>query len=170
VPGISYSGGVGRDADRQPQTPAERLLRAVDPEPEAGPRPRQLSRQTMSYERTLEGYFAASAPPRWMERVSEVDRGIEREEHRLEKAYRRERNASAGDPEGFAARWRETVERWPFDPELNELIDRHNEWYPMERRLPFDLRTRDYVLVNGQSYRRPVLDAAWALERFPPEL
>jgi len=28
-------------------------------------------------------------------------------------------------------------------------------------------RTKDYVLVNGRSYRREVLDAAWILERFP---
>jgi hypothetical protein len=161
---------VGQDARRRPETPAERLLKAVDPEPETKPAPRRLSRHAMSVERTLEGYFAASAPPRWMERLSEVDRGIEREEHRLAKAHRRERTACAGDPERFATRWRETVERWPFDPELNALIARHNEWYPMERRLPFDLRTRDYVLVNGESYRRPILDAAWALERFPPEL
>ena len=38
----------------------------------------------------------------------------------------------------FAARCR-------FD-ELNELIGQHNEWYPIERDLPMDLRTRDYVL------------------------
>ena len=25
----------------------------------------------------------------------------------------------------------------------------HNEWYPVERDLPMDLRTRDYVLING---------------------
>jgi hypothetical protein len=30
-----------------------------------------------------------------------------------------------------------------------------------------DLRTRDYVLVNGRSYRRRELDAIWVLERFP---
>jgi hypothetical protein len=36
-----------------------------------------------------------------------------------------------------------------------------------ERRLPFDLRTRDYVKVNGRDYRRPLLDAAWALAEFP---
>lgn len=45
----------------------------------------------------------------------------------------------------------------------------HNEWYPIERDLPMDLRTRDYVLVNGRSFRRPLLDPAWILDRFPPE-
>ena len=32
-----------------------------------------------------------------------------------------------------------------------------------------DVRRRDYVLVNGEHYSRRPLDAAWVLERFPPE-
>ena len=53
--------------------------------------------------------------------------------------------------------------------ELNELITQHNEWYPIERDLPMDLRTRDYVLINGRSYRRPLLSPQWVLEQFPAE-
>jgi hypothetical protein len=30
-----------------------------------------------------------------------------------------------------------------------------------------DLRTRDYVRVNGRSYRRPELGPEWVLEQFP---
>jgi hypothetical protein len=57
------------------------------------------------------------------------------------------------------------VRAWDFG-EVNDLIERHNRWYPAEARLPMDPRTGDYALVNGRSYRRPPLDAAWALERF----
>ena len=57
------------------------------------------------------------------------------------------------------------AEAWSFE-DLNELIRTHNEWYPVERDLPMDLRTRDYVLVNGRSYRRRELDAGWILEQF----
>jgi hypothetical protein len=32
-----------------------------------------------------------------------------------------------------------------------------------------DPRTRDFVRVNGRPYRREPLDAAWILERFPPD-
>jgi hypothetical protein len=32
-----------------------------------------------------------------------------------------------------------------------------------------DPRTRDFVKVNGKPYSRRPLDAAWILERFPPE-
>ena len=30
-----------------------------------------------------------------------------------------------------------------------------------------DLRTRDYVLINGRSYRREPLSAEWVLRQFP---
>jgi hypothetical protein len=33
-----------------------------------------------------------------------------------------------------------------------------------------DPRRGDFALVNGEDYRRPPLDAAWVLERFPAEL
>ena len=63
-------------------------------------------------------------------------------------------------------RWRRLAERWDFG-EVNDLIDRHNRYYPIEARLPMDPRTRDYVKIGGRSYRREPLDAQWILERFP---
>jgi hypothetical protein len=56
-----------------------------------------------------------------------------------------------------------------FD-EVNDLIDRHNRWYPAESRLPMDPRRGDYALVNGRDYHLAPLDAGWVLERFPPDL
>jgi hypothetical protein len=54
--------------------------------------------------------------------------------------------------------------------EINDLIDRHNRWYPVESRLPMDPRRGDYALVNGKDYRLAPLDSGWILERFPAEL
>jgi hypothetical protein len=56
-----------------------------------------------------------------------------------------------------------------FD-DLNDLIERHNRWYPVESRLPMDPRRGDYGLVNGRDYRLEPLDDGWVLERFPAEL
>jgi hypothetical protein len=53
---------------------------------------------------------------------------------------------------------------------VNDLIDRHNRYYPVESRLPMDPKTRDFALIAGEDYRRRPLDAAWALERFPASL
>ena len=66
----------------------------------------------------------------------------------------------------FARRWRAIAHGWSFE-ELNELIRTHNEWYPVERDLPMDIHTRDYVLINGRSYRRRELGPDWILEQFP---
>jgi hypothetical protein len=133
-------------------------------------RPHQLSRRSTQTPRTLEGYVTASAPPRWMERLAQIDHGMAREARRLDEEYQRLRERYAGDPEGFARRWRTVAERWPFDEELNDLIRTHNEWFPVERRLPIDPRTRDYVPINGRSYRRPLLGTDWVLQRFPAAL
>jgi hypothetical protein len=69
-------------------------------------------------------------------------------------------------PNGFADAWRDEVARWSFD-EVNDLIARHNRWYPTESRLPMDPRRGDFVLVNGRDYRLRPLDARWVLERYP---
>jgi hypothetical protein len=63
-------------------------------------------------------------------------------------------------------RWRRVAERWDFY-EVNDLIDRHNRYFPIESRLPMDPRTGDFATIGGLSYRRRPLDAAWILERFP---
>jgi hypothetical protein len=127
-----------------------------------------LSHRAATTPRTVEAYLKAGVRPRWMERVVEIDQGIAAEKRRLERAYRAVLLECRGDRAAFPRRWRQRVHAWRFDPALNELIEQHNEWYPVERRLPMNPRTGDYVPVGGRSYRRPVLGAEWALEHFPP--
>jgi hypothetical protein len=129
---------------------------------------RPLSRRARQTQRTLEAYLKAGARPRWMERVAEVDRAIAAERARLHDDYLVLARECAGRPERFAARWRERARAYaPVDQDLNDLISQHNEWYPVERDLPMDPRTRDYVPIHGRSYRRPELGPAWVLEQFP---
>jgi hypothetical protein len=127
---------------------------------------RPLSRTAMQYQRTLEGYLQAGNRPRWMERLAEIERGVTVHTRKLEAAYAATRRQFAGDPDGFARRWREIARGWSFDAH-NTLVGQHNEWYPIERRLPVNPVTGEYVAVHGRSFRRPVLDAAWILERWP---
>ena len=108
-------------------------------------------------------------PLPYMQRLREIELETEAHERRLVEARQELAAACAGDPAAFARRWRKTAERWSFTA-VNDLIDRHNRWYPAEARLPRDPRSRDYVLVGGKPYRRRPLDASWILERFPPEL
>ena len=89
------------------------------------------------------------------------------ERRRFESAYARLRVECGRDARRFADAWRAHVHAASFDDGLNELIAKHNQWYPIERDLPMDLRTRDYVLINGRSYRREPLSADWVLRHFP---
>jgi hypothetical protein len=151
------------DDDRQ--TPAERVIgRAAEGVPQQG---RPLSRRARQTQRSVEAYLKAGVRPRWMERVQEIDRGIAAEKQRLARAYRALQEECGADVRLFARRWRATARAWRFD-DLNELIGQHNDWYPIERQLPMDPRTRDYVRFAGKSYRRPVLGPEWVLEQFPP--
>jgi hypothetical protein len=101
-----------------------------------------------------------------MERVAEVDARIAGERRRLAEAHRALRGECEGDPLLFSRLWREVAHAWRFD-ELNELIAQHNEWYPIERDLPVNPRTGEYVRVAGRSHLRPVLGPEWVLAQFP---
>jgi hypothetical protein len=112
-----------------------------------------------------DGYLASLGGPRhYMLRLREIEAMIAAHEHEL--AVERERLASMVSPGDFPETWRAVVEEWRFD-EVNDLIERHNRWYPVESRLPMDPRRGDFVLVNGRDYRLPLLDAEWVLARFP---
>jgi hypothetical protein len=145
---------------------AERVVRADLDESAGIGKP--LSGLARSTARTVEAYLKAGVRPRWMERIAEIDHAIAFNKRAYGRRYRALREECGSDGEGFARRWREIAQAARFD-ELNELIDQHNEWYPIERDLPMDLRTRDYVLINGRSYRRQHLDAEWILGLFPAD-
>jgi hypothetical protein len=147
--------------DRDQRTPAERLVGAPLDERDLG---RPLSERARQSRRSVEDYLRAGGRPRWMERLVEIERGIARERRRLERARRILREEAP--PEEHPDRWRAVAEGWDFSG-LNELIDQHNAWYPIERDLPMDPRTRDYVRVGGRNYRRTPLDADWILSEYP---
>jgi hypothetical protein len=149
--------------DKLLPSPAERHIARsrIDDRP-AGP----LTERQLYTQRSVESYLRGAVMPRYMARLRDITRQTERHERELALEHEALRERHAGDPEAFAAAWRERVASWSFD-ETNELIEQHNEWYPVERQLPFDLRTRDYVLIAGRSYRREPLTAEWALARFP---
>lgn len=125
-----------------------------------------LSERTLQRERTVESYLRGDAIPRYMQRAAEIERGLRDHQRRLAGAHARLREACGADAERFAREWETRAQTWDLAP-LNALIRQHNEWYPVERDLPMDPRTGDYVLVHGRSHRRALVGPAWILERFP---
>jgi hypothetical protein len=145
--------------DVTPPSAAERqkLLAEVEINPLTG---RPLRRRIRRFRPEADRYLASlGGPLPYMIRLRQIDDAIDAHTSRLARAHAEHgRDADA---------WRRIAARWDFG-EVNDLIERHNRWYPVEARLAMDPRTRDFVKIGGRSYRRDPLGTAWILDRFPP--
>lgn len=154
------------DHDEQDdRSPAERLVAQSRIGDEGVGRP--LDDRARQRVRSVEAVLRGDAIPRYIRRAAEIERGVRELEQALGEAYAALREELGEHPD-FAARWRAHAAALDVTA-LNVLIGQHNAWYPIERDLPIDLRTRDYVLVNGHDYRKPEIDVAWVLARFPAD-
>jgi hypothetical protein len=163
---IMREGGVVEPAPTQTAA-AQRLAEDLEGSPLRG---KPLRRRLRNFRPDVENYVASLGGPRpYMARLREIEEQIARHEERLATARDELVNECGHDPVAFERRWLEVVHAWRFD-EVNELIERHNRFFPVESRLPMDPRTGDFVLVDGKRFERRPLDAAWILERFPPAL
>ena len=154
------------DAPRAQTARERRQLAGLDEDLRSIPlRGAPLPLRLRNFRPAAEGYLASlGGPLPYMVRLREIESMTAAHERALETEQRR---LAAESPPGELARaWRATAESWSFD-EVNDLIARHNRWYPVESRLPMDPRRGDFALVNGRDYRLRPLDAEWVLERFP---
>ena len=148
------------------QSPVERQIERAFEDTEVVGKP--LSRRARQTRRSVEAYLKAGVLPRYMERLREIESETDDHKRRLERAYRALHEECAGDAAAFARLWRARARTWRFD-KVNELIEEHNEWYPIESQLPMDPRTRDYQRIRGRSYRRDPLGADGVLRHVPAE-
>jgi hypothetical protein len=156
----------------RPETPRERREREALHEEVAGEglAGRRVEQRLRNFRPDAATYFAAlGGPLPYMTRLRMIHLLTRDHERQLADAWEQVAQESEEDEAAFALRWREVADRWNF-LEVNELIARHNRWFPAESRLPMDPRTGDYALVNGEDYRLQPLDPDWVLERFPPRL
>ncbi|MEJ7894695.1 MAG: hypothetical protein WKF94_18845 [Solirubrobacteraceae bacterium] len=151
---------MNEDDDRR--APAERVVAGSLIDRTGVGRP--LSERTLQRQRTVESYLRGEAIPRYMQRAAEIERGLREHRRLLSAAYHRLRQDA--DAERFSRQWEERSRTWDFRA-LNDLIAQHNEWYPVERDLPMDPRTGDYVLVHGRTHERALVGAEWVLAQFP---
>ena len=126
------------------------------------PLPQRLRNWRPDPESTI---LSLGGPLPYMQRLRQIEL-LEAEHLRRLEALWRGLARRHDDPGEFARRWQRLAERLEFYV-VNDLIEQHNRWYPLEARLPMDPATGDFVKINGRPYRRRPLDAAWVLERFP---
>lgn len=155
-----------------PETPRQRREKAALEEdllsiPLAG---RPLPLRAGGLRPSAETYLVATRGPLpYMLRLREIEQRTEAHTEALRAIWRDLAEACDGDSARFRRGWSATARGVVFD-EVNDLIDGHNRWYPVESGLAMDPRRGDYVLVNGRDYRLSPLDAEWILERFPADL
>jgi hypothetical protein len=155
-----------RDPNPIEREEARRLARDLEGSPLVGralPHRLRLGTPPENYVASLGG------PLPYMQRLRQIEDETAEHERRLKRRRLELADECRGDRDRFARRWHELARRWVFD-DVNDLIERHNRWFPAEARLPMDPRTGDFVLVGGERYERRPLDAKWILVRFPPEL
>lgn len=156
-----------RDGTFRSQRERAALERDLEGNPFAG---RPIRQRLRNFVPGADSYIAAlGGPLPYMQRLRAIHDEAAAHEQRLADEWCTLAAACAGDGERFARGWGRAAERWNFAA-VNELIDKHNRYYPAESRLPMDPRTGDFVLVAGEPYRREPLDAGWVLDRFPPVL
>ena len=156
----------------RPETPRDRRERAaLEEDRRSNPsRGKPLALRLRNFTPRADAYLAAARGPlHYMLRLRTIEQRREALEEALDERWRSLAAACVGDDARFADVWTVEAARVDLD-EVNDLIERHNRWYPVESRLPMDPRTGDYALVNGRDYRLRPLDAEWVLERFPASL
>jgi hypothetical protein len=149
--------------------PRDRALgRALEEELEGSPvHGRRVRQRLRNFVPTADSYLAAlGGPLPYMQRLRMIADETEQHEEDLRGRWDELAAECDGDARELARRWRSLAERWNFSA-VNELIEKHNRYYPLETRLPMDPRTGDFALVNGERYEKRPLDATWILERFP---
>ncbi len=117
-----------------------------------------LRRRLRNFRPEADIYVASlGGPLPYMQRLKTIE---------LMEAEELELLAAAYAETGTGDSWRQRASTWRFD-EINDLIEKHNRWYPIEARLPMDPKSRDFVKIGGKPYARPLLDENWVLARFP---
>jgi hypothetical protein len=162
---------LGEHAPRD-LTAAERgMVDRLDEDLRGSPvRGRPLERRLRNFSLAADRYAVSLAgPPSYSRRLREIEVETTAHEESLRLAWEDLARRHGRDRQAFARAWRGVAARWRFDA-VNELIERHNLYYPVEARLPMDPRTRDFVFVGGKPYRLRPLAADWILARFPSEL
>ena len=113
--------------------------------------------------------LAVGGAPAWSRRLRRIDELTDAALVELQAEWQKLGRASLHAPDQFATCWRRRAAEQDFS-RVNDLIRRHNEYYPIEANLPMSVHTGDFIRPGGRDYRRPLLNTGWVLERFPAEL
>ena len=113
--------------------------------------------------------LAVGGAPAWSRRLKRIHDMTNSMSEDLDAAWHKWAQSVRGNASRFAAEWQRQAASTDFS-RLNELIENHNRYFPIEANLAMDPKTLDYVKFGDEDYRRRPLTVAWVLEQFPPDL
>lgn len=109
----------------------------------------------LSHEERLRG---AVGVPAWVHRRKRLERHLDHLRQDLERRW------SMTPP----AAWPDLARTWDLEA-INAEIGKFNRFYPIERDLPMDPRSRRMMDGEAPWSPRPPLDVGWILEQFPAD-
>jgi hypothetical protein len=109
-----------------------------------------------------------SGPPYYMLRSRQIERLMDQLMEELSAEYSKMLAKFAGRREVFAGKWKKLIENWPLD-KLNNLIEKHNMYYPIEANLRMNPRSSDFLFGSAVWKPREKITVESLLERFPPD-
>ncbi len=162
--------GGGRDFERHAtsrrQAETDALLRESIRASELEGKPLNLQSMPFTFNRDA-AIAGMMGPPAWAVRLKEIHEGRTALAVQLDAAWGAyARRCQAADE--FARRWRAYVASLDLVP-LNTLIEKHNEYYPIEARLPIVWPTGEYRVPTGVEYPQQLVTPEQVLDRYPAD-
>jgi hypothetical protein len=108
-------------------------------------------------------------PPGWAVRLKQIHDLRVQLEATLEAAWADHARRWRNHPQEFTRRWEAYLVKLDV-AKLNTLIRKHNEWYPIEARLPIVYPTGEYHIPSGVEYPQKLVTAEVLIELYPSDL
>jgi len=112
---------------------------------------------------------AVSGPPYFAVRARQIERITDQLLKDLDIEYRITIDQYGDRPETFAREWEDLIEALPLDS-LNDLIERHNEYYPIEANLRIDRGSGAYMMGAAPWEPKEKVTTESLLQQFPADI
>ena len=112
---------------------------------------------------------ALSGPPYYAVRARRIEQLTDQLMEELTVNYSKMMKQFSNSPEVFAQKWKESVESVELDT-INDLIERHNNYYPVEANLTIDPKSEALMFGSAPWEPRKKVTKESLLQRFPADI
>ena len=146
---------------------AKRLESTDIPEDIKG-RPLRIPQMVMKIpmEKLVQSMFG---PPKYALRARRIEDKTDKLMKEITTEYINMVDRFGKDPEIFAQQWKEYIGSLELK-ELNDLIERHNMYYPVEANLNIDLKTEGFLIGSTLWKPKEKITIEGLLKQFPPNI